>query len=112
MDSKIKNEYNTIVRNIEEATHTTTSGVLYFKNEFMKEITIPYITETSAAFPGIAALYLISNTENDLNGKKIRFVEENEQLVKLLRKRNDLRISKILVTKEEAGKNPIMSIHF
>lgn len=103
--------YQTMITQIiQNINSNDTSESLYFYNV---DISSKFTWRTSRAdFPGLAAMYISAFPENRVSGKKIYFVEKDQELVYNLRKMKKLRISNLLVTEHEAGDVKINEIKF
>jgi len=53
-------------------------------------------------FPGLAALFVVTHEEDELDGRRVRFVEDRKQVLETIRARPQRRIARLLVSRAEA----------
>jgi hypothetical protein len=96
-----KIEIDSIVRAIrKEIDESPSGGSVYFRNESTESIRM--IVGSYGKFPGLAAIFVLGFPDDEIDGKRVFFVEKNRAILNELTNRIGTRISRILVAEETA----------
>jgi len=60
--------------------------------------------DPNISFPGLAAIFLITHDDDQLDGRPVRFVERSPDVLARYRQRPESRLARLLVSPEETGR--------
>lgn len=106
-DPRARKDYERFEKVVTRAARTGKPGAtLYLRNR-------PFATvdpgpKRPENFPGWAAVWVLSHDGDTIEGRPVRFVEEDSEMVERLRSGRSDRVTKLVVTREECGTcNPL-----
>ena len=83
------------------AAATPAGGTLYLRNRPFPSI--PFDAKRPERFPGWAAVFVLSHQADTIDGRAVRFVEADRQLVSALRAGRSGRVKRLVTTEAECG---------
>jgi len=89
----------------ELAAHIPKGGVLYLRNDPFAAASLVYaLGAPQADFPGIGAYWIIAHGVDPVDGRTIRFVEENAQLLETIRAQSRPEVASMFVAPKDVAR--------